>query len=138
MAFFQRCAQEEQSKVPIRIPGRRFSPTIKRADRFDEIDGLKRNHRVGMNIDKMPEEEAREERSDPAFEFWSDEGARLFNEMVDEGSAYTAADVRLSGDFEVYVKDDRCDYRDPELYDPDEETLPLGEMELIFENSYVM
>ena len=96
MAFFQRCAQEEQSKVPIRIPGRRFSPTIKRADRFDEIDGLKRNHRVGMNIDKMPEEEAREERSDPAFEFWSDEGARLFNEMVDEGSAYTAEFAHLN------------------------------------------
>ena len=90
------------------------------------------------NKDNTPDEEAREEISEQVIDFWSDEGARLFNEMVDEGSAYTAADVRLSGDFEVYVKDDRCDYRDPELYDPDEETLPPGEMELIFENSYVM
>jgi hypothetical protein len=93
---------------------------------------------LGINSDKMPEEEAREERSDPAFDFWSDEGARLFNEMIDEGSAYTAADVRVSEDFEVYVEDDRCDYRDPELYDTEEETLPPGEMELIFGNSYIM
>jgi hypothetical protein len=38
----------------------------------------------------------------------------------------------------LYLEDEQCEYLDPELYDPDEETLPPGEMELIFENSYVM
>jgi hypothetical protein len=93
---------------------------------------------VGTNSDKTPDEDAREESGDPAFDFWSDEGAGRFNEMVDEGSAYTSADVRLSEDFEVYLEDEPCEYLDPELYDPDEETLPPGEIELIFENSYVM
>jgi hypothetical protein len=38
------------------------------------------------NNDNTPDEEAREERDDPAFDFWSDEGARRFNEILDEGS----------------------------------------------------
>ena len=46
--------------------------------------------------------------------------------------------VDLSQDFEAYFEDEPCEYLDPELYDPDEETLPPGEMELIFENSYIM
>lgn len=90
------------------------------------------------NSDNTPDDGAREERGDRAFDFWSDEGARLFNEMADEGSAYTPADAHPSEDFEAYLEDERCDYLDPELCDPDEETLPPGEMELIFENSYIM
>jgi hypothetical protein len=92
---------------------------------------------VGTNSNNTPEE-TREEGGEPAFDFWSDEGAKRFNEMLDEGGDYTSAHVRLSGDFEVYLEDEQCEYLDPELYDPDEETLPPGEMELIFENSYVM
>ena len=38
----------------------------------------------------------------------------------------------------IAFDDQECEYRDPELYDPDEETLPPGEMEFIFENSYIM
>ena len=91
-----------------------------------------------MNSDNTPDEEAREERGDPAFDFWSDEGARRFNEALDEGSAFTSADIHLPEDFEEYLEDEQCEYRDPELYDPDEETLPPGEMEMIFENSYFM
>jgi hypothetical protein len=73
------------------------------------------------------------------FDFWSDEGARRFNEMLDEGSAYAATGVDLAGDFEeTYLEDEDTEYLDPELYDPDEETLPPGEMELIFENSFIM
>lgn len=93
---------------------------------------------MGPNCDITLDEDAREESDAPSFDFWSDEGAKRFNEMVDEGSAYTSADVRLSEDFEVYIGDEQCEYLDPELYDPGEETLPPGEMELIFENSYVM
>ena len=83
-------------------------------------------------------DEMREECSNPAFDFWSDEGARRYNEALDEGSVYVSPYVPPSEDFEVYFDDEQCDYRDPELHDSDEETLPPGEMELFFENSYVM
>ena len=91
------------------------------------------------NKDNTPDEEVREEISkQQVFDFWSDEGARLYNEILAEGSAYVSAHVRLSRDFESCVEDELCEYVDPEMYDPDEETLPPGEMELIFENSYIM
>src|ERR1039458_9051758 len=79
--------------------------------------------------DNTPDEEAREESSYRVIDFWSDEGARRFNEALDEGSAYTSAGVHLSEDFEGYCDEEQCEYVDPELYDPDEETLPPGEME---------
>jgi hypothetical protein len=90
------------------------------------------------NNDNTPDEEVREETSEQVFDFWSDEGARLFNEILDEGSAYVPVHVRLSQDFDADVEDEPCEYVDPELRDLEEETLPLGEMELIFENSYLM
>lgn len=58
--------------------------------------------------------------------------------MLDEGSAYALIGGRYSGDPEGYIEDNECDCCDPELCDPDEETLPPGEMELIFENSFIM
>ena len=93
---------------------------------------------MGTNSDNTPDEEAREESGDLAFDFWSDEGARRYNEMLDEGSAYLSKGVHLSEDFEADLEDESYEYRDPELYDPDEETLPPGEMELIFENCFIM
>jgi hypothetical protein len=90
------------------------------------------------NRDNTPDEGAREESDDTSFDFWSDEGATRINEMLDEGSAYLSTGVQLSGDPEADPDDEQRDYLDLELYDPDEETLPQGEMELIFENSYVM
>ena len=36
------------------------------------------------------------------------------------------------------IDDQQSEYRDPELFDPEEETLTPREMELIFENSYIM
>ena len=80
----------------------------------------------------------REERIDIGFDFWCDEGAKRYNEVLDEGSAYISAGVRVSEGFEAYCDEEPREYADPELYDPDEETLPAGEMELIFENSYIM
>ena len=87
--------------------------------------------------DDSPEKEPREEE-EPASSFWTDEGARRFNEALDEGAAYARAHGPISHDPEDEFYEQESDYRDPELFDPDEETLPPGEMELIFENSYIM
>lgn len=93
---------------------------------------------MGTNRDNTNNEETKEENDNPAFEFWSDEGARIYNEVLDEGSTYTSTNGRHSEDFEECRDVEDCGYLDPELYDPEEETLPPGEIELIFENSYLM
>ena len=85
----------------------------------------------------MPEAETRGE-DEAAFDFWSDEGARRFNEILDEGSTYISAERHGFAHSEVDSDDQQSEYRDPELYDPEEETLTPGEMDLIFENSYIM
>lgn len=90
------------------------------------------------NSDYMPEEEHEEESGETSFDFWSDEGAWRFNEILDEGSAYLSTGITLSVDTEADPGDEQRDYLDPELYNPDEETLPAGEMESIFENSFIM
>ena len=89
-----------------------------------------------MDNEYAPAKEGGEEE-EPAFDFWSDEGARRFNESSDEGIAYIQAGGHLPYDPEDYVEEEDCEYRDPELCDPDEEILPPGEMELIFENSFI-
>ena len=83
-------------------------------------------------------EDAPEQGGEQEFDFWSDEGAKRYNEILDEGSAYLATGVRLTKDPEADLDDEQSEYLDPELYDPDEETLPPGEIELIFENSFIM
>ena len=88
--------------------------------------------------DNTPDEEGREKRGGRVFDFWSEEGARRFNEILDEGSAYASAGFHLSGDFEAFRDEQRCECLDPGFYDPNEETLPPGEMEMIFEDSYIM
>lgn len=90
------------------------------------------------NNDNTPDENAGERTGETSFEFWSDQGAKRFNEALDEGQTYLSTGVRHSNDPEADIDDEPCEYRDPELYDPEEETLPPGEMELIFENSYIM
>lgn len=91
---------------------------------------------MGIDSNNAPEDE--EEGGEQKFDFWSDEGAGRFDEILDEGSAYLSTGVLLLGDPEADPDDEQRDYRDPELYDPEEETLPPGEMELIFENSFIM
>ena len=93
---------------------------------------------MNTSNDNTPDEEEREERGDPAFDFWSGEGARRYNEILDEGSAYLSTGACLSMDPEADLDADPYEYLNPEFYDPDDETLPPGEMELIFENSYIM
>ncbi len=92
---------------------------------------------MGIDSNNAPNDE--EEGGEHELDFWSDEGARRINEMLDEGSAYLATGVDLAEDLEeAYLEDEETGYLDPELYDPDEETLPPGEMKLIFENSFLM
>ena len=85
------------------------------------------------SLSKKPREE-----EEAASDFWSDEGAQRFNEALDEGAAYARANGPTFGDPEDCLDDRECEYRDPELYDPDEETLPPGEIELFLENSYIL
>jgi hypothetical protein len=54
--------------------------------------------------------------------------------MLDEGRASTSGGADLSENFE----DEECEHLDSEISDPDEETLPPGEMEMIFENCFIM
>jgi hypothetical protein len=82
---------------------------------LNEIHGPERNKRVGPNSDNTPDEDAGEETGDTSFDFWSDEGARRFNEMLDEGSAYLSTGVRLSRDPEGDLDDEQYDYLDPDL-----------------------
>ena len=92
-----------------------------------------------MTIDNnMENEDATDEGGEQEFDFWSDEGARRYNEILDDGSAYLSTGVCLSKDPEAELDNELCEYLDPDLHDADEETLPPGEMELIFENSYIM
>ena len=88
--------------------------------------------------DNKPDEEVREERDETTFDFWSDEGARHFNEALDDGSAYAQAHGHPPNDPEGCLEEEDREYRDPELCDADAETLSPGDMELIFENSYIM
>lgn len=92
---------------------------------------------MGKNRDEMPVEDAGEERAYLAFDPDSEEGVRLFNEILDEGSAYISAVGCTWEDDEMYLDDEPATYRDPDLCDPDEETLPPGELEMIFENSFI-
>lgn len=89
---------------------------------------------MGIDNNNTRDDQVPEEGGEQDFDFWSDEGARRFNEMLDEGSAYASGGADLSEDFE----DEECEYLDSEKYDPDKETLPPGEMEMIFENCFIM
>jgi hypothetical protein len=78
-----------------------------------------------MDNDNAPEKEEGE-GDELAFDFWSDEGARRLNEALDEGRDYARTCIHSSHDFEMYFEDEDREYIDPELCDPDEETLPWG------------
>ena len=93
---------------------------------------------MAIDNDNLEDEDAPEQGGEQEFDFWSDEGAKRYNEILDEGSAYLSTGVCLSKDPEADLDDEPCEYLDPEFYDPDEETLPPGEMELIFENCYIL
>ena len=89
-----------------------------------------------MEIDNynLADNLATEKDCEQAFDFWSDEGARRFNEMIEEGSAYLAANPHLAENFGEHFDGEECEYIDLDLYDSDEETPSPGEMEIALEN----
>ena len=91
---------------------------------------------MAIDNNNFEDDDSTNEGDEQEFDFWSDEGARLYNEILDEGSAYLSSGVPLERDPETDF-DEPYEHRDPEFDDPDEESLPPGEMELIFENSYI-
>jgi len=58
---------------------------------------------------------AAEEDCEQAFDFWSDEGARRFNEVIEEGSAYLAANPHLAERFGEDFDGEECEYLDLDL-----------------------
>jgi hypothetical protein len=102
------------------------------------IRPLKGVSEVGTNSDETTGGSEQEERDDSSCDLGSDEGAKRYNEILGEGSAYISVVGYPSRDFEMDLDDEPSEYRDPELIDPDEDTLPPGEMEMIFENSFLM
>ncbi len=90
-------------------------------------------------MNNLPEENTaeEEEENEPAIDFWSDEGARRYNEALDEGSTYVSPNPHASLDPEMEIDEEETEYRHPDFYDPEEETLPPGEMEIIFANCYI-
>ncbi len=74
-----------------------------------------------MEIDNNPANDiATEEDCEEEFDVWSDEGARIFNEMIEEGATYMAANPQSLLKYDEDFDADDCDYRDPDLYDMDE------------------
>lgn len=92
---------------------------------------------MAIDNNNLKDEDANEEGGEQEFDFWSDECAELYNEILDEGSAYLSTGARLAKDPEADLDGEPYEDLNPEFYDPDDETLPPGEMELIFENSYI-
>jgi hypothetical protein len=106
-------------------------------DEVNEMPATERIHRMENDNNNLADDFANEEDSEPAFDFWSDEGARRFNEIIEEGSAYLAANLKSIQDYEEDIDVEECEYHDPDQYDSDEETLSPGEIEMIMENSYI-
>ena len=92
-----------------------------------------------MEIDNnnLADDIENEEDCEQAFDFWSDEGARRFNEALDEGSAYLEANPHSIANYKEDLDGEECRYLHPDHYDPDEETLSPDEIEIILENSYI-
>ena len=90
-----------------------------------------------MDNDNFTEDIESEEDCEPAIDIWTDDGARRYNEIIEQGDAYFMANPNSIKDYEEEIDIEECEYRDPELYDPDEETLSPGDLEMILENSYI-
>jgi len=89
-----------------------------------------------MGVDNNNTPGATEEGGEHYLDSSSDEGARRFNEALEEGGAYALATGRFSEDFEPRLNDEPRECLDPDL--DHEGELPPGEMELIFENCFIM
>ena len=76
-----------------------------------------------MHSDNNIPDDANDEDCEQAFDPWSDDGARIFNQMIDEGSAYLAANPDRAEQVGEDSDGDECEYLYPDLCDPDEEGL---------------
>lgn len=74
-----------------------------------------------MAINNNENDGAPEEGEEQEFDVWSDGGAKRYNEMLDEGSAYLATGACLTMDPEADPDDEHLECLDLESYDPDEE-----------------
>lgn len=92
---------------------------------------------MGSENNNIADQDEAGEGVEQALDFWSDEGARRFNEAIEEGSTYAWANPHRVQDFEEPLDDKDRYYVDPDLHDPDEGTLTPGEMEIILENCYI-
>jgi hypothetical protein len=92
---------------------------------------------MAIDNNNLEDEDTTDEGGEQEFDFWSDESAKRHNQILDEGSAYLSTGVCLANDPEADPDGEPREYLNPEFYDPEDETLPPGEMELIFENSYI-
>jgi hypothetical protein len=101
------------------------------------MPATERIHRMESDNNNLADDLATEEDCEPAFDFWSDDGARRYNEIIEEGDAYLMANPHSIKDHEEDFEGEECEYRDPDLYDPDEETLSPGEIEIVMENCYI-
>ena len=91
-----------------------------------------------MGVDNNNTPEATEKGDEQYLDSSSDEGARRFNEALEEGGAYALATGRYSEDFEPRLDEEECECLDPDLDDESEETLPPGEIELIIQNCFII
>ena len=93
---------------------------------------------MNMQGENPMHELAGKEEGDTTFAPCAEDAAQLSDGMADEEQDYVSANVLTTYDFEDPPDCQPSEYRDPDLVDPDEETLPPGEMEQIFENCFIM
>ena len=118
------------------FPGSHFLSTIAKVAMDENMPATERVQRMETNGNNLAEDIANEENCEQAFDFWSDAGARLFNEILDEGSAYLAANPHSIDGYREDSDGEECECLHTDLCEPEEETLSRGEME-IFETSYI-
>jgi hypothetical protein len=95
------------------------------------MPATERIHRMENDNINLADDIESEEDCEPAFDIWSDDGARRYNEIIEEGDSYLMANPHSIRDYEEDFDPEEFEYRDPELYDPDEETPSPGELEMI-------
>lgn len=77
---------------------------------------------MAIDNNNLEDENTTDEGGEQEFDFWSDEGAKLYNEILDEGSAYLLTGVCLAKDPEADLDGEPYEYLNPEFYDPEEAT----------------
>jgi hypothetical protein len=77
---------------------------------LNEVQATERNHRMDTDYNNLADDNASDEDCEQALDPWSDEGARIFNEMTDEGSAYLVANPHRAQQVGEDSDGDECEY----------------------------